>query len=159
MSSKKFGGKKFERKKVRLFRRCELFSAQTFLLDSIYPFQIIFGAKNSLHGFPKVWKPEGIRKKVRAEKSSNCRKSRTFFLSNFFPQNFFWFIWKQRCYSNGRPLILKLVPNDEEWNDKEAQFNWIWQRKLVLKCNVTILKTIINVPNKLGLSCAKLRLA
>ena len=92
-------------------------------------------------------KPAESRRKVRAEKSSNRRKSRTFFLSNFFPPKFFWFIWKQRCYNNGRPLILKLVPNDEEWNDKETRFNWIWQRKLVLKWNVTILKIIINVPN------------
>ena len=57
---------------------------------------------------------------------------------------FFLFIWKHSCC---RPLILKHVPNDEEWNDKGAQFNWIWQWKFVLKCNVTILKTIINIPN------------
>ena len=36
-------------------------------------------------------KTKGIRKKVRAEKSSNRRKSQTFFLSNFFPPNFFQF--------------------------------------------------------------------
>ena len=53
----------------------------------------------------------GIRKKIRAEKSSNRWKSRTFFWSNFFPPKFFWFIWNQMWYNNGRPLILKLVPN------------------------------------------------
>ena len=71
---------------------------------------------------PKLFPPSTMyrdQEKVRAEKSSNCRKSRTFFLSNFFPTNLFWFIWKQRCM-NGRPLILKLVPNDEELNDKIA---------------------------------------
>ena len=35
----------------------------------------------------------GSRNKVRAEKSSNRRKSQTFFLSNFFPLKFFEFIW------------------------------------------------------------------
>ena len=83
----------------------------------------------------------GCRKKVRAEKSLNHRKSWTFFLSNFFPQKVFWFIWKQRCYSNnGRPLILKLVPNDEV-----AWFSWNWQRKSILKRNVTVLKTAFYV--------------
>ena len=32
-------------------------------------------------------------------------------------------------------------------NDKIARFNWIWQRKLVLKCNATTLQIIINLPN------------
>ena len=48
MNKKKFGGKKFERKKVRLFRRFELFSARTFFL---IPFRnkhffFIFGQKD-----------------------------------------------------------------------------------------------------------------
>ena len=38
---KKFRGKKFERKKVRLFRRFKLFSARTFLLDSLQP-QLVY---------------------------------------------------------------------------------------------------------------------
>ena len=63
----------------------------------------------------------GSRRKVRAEKSLNCRKTCTFFLLKFFPPHFFWFIWKQRCYSNDRPLILKLVPNDSVEIDKENQ--------------------------------------
>ena len=59
-----------------------------------------------------------IKNRVRSgrdqEKSSSRKKFKSPKKSNFFPQIFFWFIWKQRCYSNGRPLILKLVPNDEE---------------------------------------------
>ena len=100
----------------------------------------------------------GIRKKVRAEKSSNRRKSRTFFRSNFFPPNFFWFIWNQMCYNNGRPLILKPVPNHEEWDDKLAWFSWNWQRKSMLKWNVTVLCFLSKLikAHKLGLSCAKL---
>ena len=89
----------------------------------------------------------GDQEKSLSGKKFELPKKSNFFPLELFSSNFFWFIWKQGCYSNGRPLILKLVPNDEEWNDKEAWFNWIWQRKLVLKCNVTILKTIINVPN------------
>ena len=38
-----------------------------------------------------------------------------FFLSNFFPQFFFWFRWNQMCYRDGRPLILKLIPNKGKW--------------------------------------------
>ena len=106
------------------------------------------------------WPPlaNGARKKVRAEKSSNRRKSRTFFRSNFFPPNFFWFIWNQRCYNNGRPLILKLVPNHEEWDDKLAWFSWKWQRKSMLKWNVTVLCFLYKLikAHKLGLSCAQL---
>ena len=45
-------------------------------------------------------------KKVWAEKSLNRRKSRTFFLLNFFPPNFCWFLWKQRGYKNGYHFIL-----------------------------------------------------
>ena len=48
------------------------------------------------------------------EKSSSGKKFESPKKSNFFPQFFFWFIWKQRCYNNGRPLILKPVPNEEE---------------------------------------------
>ena len=55
------------------------------------------------------------QEKSSSRKKLNRRKSLTFFLSNFFPQILFW---KQRCYNNGKPLILKLVPNDEEGNDK-----------------------------------------
>ena len=80
------------------------------------------------------------RKKVRAEKRSNHQKSQPFFVSNFFPPKYFWFIWKQRCYKNGKPLILKPVPYDEEWNDKIARIRWNWQRKSILKWIVTVLK-------------------
>ena len=79
-------------------------------------------------------KPLGRRKKVQVEKSSNRRKSQTF------SSNFFWLIWKQRSYNNGRPLILKLVPNDEEWNDRISWFIWNWQRKSILKLIVTVLQ-------------------
>ena len=48
------------------------------------------------------------------EKSSSGKKFESPKKSNFFPPNVLWFTWKQRCYNNGRPLILKLVPNDEE---------------------------------------------
>ena len=65
--------------------------------------------------------------------------------SNFFPPNFFWSIWNQRSHKNGRPLILKLVPNNEEWNDKPEWFSWNWQRKFILKWNVTVLKTVFYV--------------
>ena len=64
--------------------------------------------------FPSSRCPGGSRKKVRAEKSSNRQKSQTFIPLELFYSKFFWFIWMQRCYNNGRPLILKLVPNDEE---------------------------------------------
>ena len=98
--AKKLGlGKKVERKKVRIPEKVEIF------------FVALFHVLEYL---------DGIRKKVRAEKSSNRRKSRTFFLSNFFPPIFFWFIWNQMCYRDGRPLILKLIPNNEEWNNKVA---------------------------------------
>ena len=71
---------------------------------------------------------------------------------------FFWFIWNQRCYNNGRPLILKLVPNHEEWDDKLAWFSWKWQRKSMLKWNVTVLCFLYKLirAHKLGLSCAQL---
>ena len=90
-----------------------------------------------------------LRKKVWVEKSLNRQKSRTCFLWNFFPQILFWFIWKQRCYSNGWPLILKLAPNDEEWSDKITWFSWNWQKIYLRVCvcvfipswNVTVLKT------------------
>ena len=104
----------------------------------------------------------GSRKKVRAEKSSNRRKSRTFFLSNFFPPKFFWFIWKQRCYNNGRPLILKLVPNDEEWNDKISWFICELTKKIYLKVECyssqdwLLCQNKSKHINKVGLSCAKL---
>ena len=40
----------------------------------------------------------GRRKKVRAEKSLNCRKSRTFFPLKLFPSNFFlWLIWNMEA--------------------------------------------------------------
>ena len=94
--------------------------------------------------------PSGSRKKVRAEKSSNRRKIRTFFLSNFFPPNSFWFLWNQMCYIDGRPLILKLIPNNEEWNDKIAWFNWKRQRNFSLKFNVAIFKTEIYVKLQTG---------
>ena len=105
--------------------------------------------------FPRKIKPvpnhlNGIRKKVRAEKSLNRRKSRTFFLSNFFPPIFFWFIWNQMCYRYGRPLILKLIPNHEEWNNKIAWFNWNRQRNFSLKFNVAIFKTGIYVKLQTG---------
>ena len=51
------------------------------------------------------------------KKSSNRRKSLTFFHLNFFPEFFLGFIWKHLDYKKGRPLILKLIPNDEEWNN------------------------------------------
>ena len=54
----------------------------------------------------------GIRKKIRAE------KSQTFFLLNLFPPSFSWFIQNKRCHRNGRPLILKLIPNHEEWKNE-----------------------------------------
>ena len=82
----------------------------------------------------------GSRKKVGAEKSSNRRKSRTFFRSNFFPPIFFEFIWNRMSYNSGRPLILKLVPNNEEWNDEIAWFSLNSQRKFILKWNVTVHK-------------------
>ena len=71
---------------------------------------------------------------------------------------FFLFIWNQRCYNNGRPLILKLVPNHEEWDDKLAWFSWKWQRKSMLKWNVTVLCFLYKLirAHKLGLSCAQL---
>ena len=101
------------------------------------------------------------------EKLRNCQKVKLFLLefffrSNFFPwlaclctiKNFetpksrifflqiiFWFIWNQMCYRDGRPLILKLIPNNEQWYDKIAWFNWNRQRKFSLKCNVAIFKT------------------
>ena len=56
------------------------------------------------------WKKE----KSSSKKSLNRRKSLIFFLTNLFPPNLFWLIWKHRCYSNGRPLVL---------NDNIAQFN------------------------------------
>ena len=52
------------------------------------------------------------RRKVRAEKSLNRRKSRTFFLSNIFPPIFFGSYGSRGTTTMA--LILKLVPNDEE---------------------------------------------
>ena len=81
----------------------------------------------------------GSRKKVRAEKSLNRRKSRTFFLSDFYPPIFFWFRWNQMCYRYGRPL--NLIPHSGEWYDKTAQFNWNGHRKFSTKFNIKIVKT------------------
>ena len=56
-----------------------------------------------------IWRKE----KSSSEESSNGRKSQTFFPLKLFSFDFFFrFIWKQRYYINGRPLILKLFPND-----------------------------------------------
>ena len=59
------------------------------------------------------------------EKSSRGKKFESPKKSNFFPlelfsSNFFGFIWNQMCYRDGRRLILKLIPNNEEWNNKIA---------------------------------------
>ena len=51
-----------------------------------------------------------------------------FFLLNFFPIIFFWFIWICRY---GRPLILKLIPNAEEWNYKIARFFFIGKENVL----------------------------
>ena len=49
------------------------------------------------------------------EKSSSGKKFELPKKSNFFPLHFFEF---EGCYIDDRPLILKLIPNDEEWNYK-----------------------------------------
>ena len=94
----------------------------------------------------------GRKSKFSAPKKSN------FFPIELFSSKFFWFIWNQRCYNNGRPLILKLVTNHEEWDDKLAWFSWKWQRKSMLKWNVTVLCFLYKLirAHKLGLSCAQL---
>ena len=87
--------------------------------------------------------PNSLRyqeKSSRGKKFESPEKSNFFPLELFFPI-FFWFIWKQRYYNNGRPLILKFVPNDEEWNYRIAWFSWNWHRKSISKWNVTVLKT------------------
>ena len=87
MNSKKFGGKKFERKKVRLFRRFELFSARTFfLIPKNYLFkknwwkQVKYWQNTRKTGLGKKFE----RKKVRIGEKVELFSIRTFFL------NFFW---------------------------------------------------------------------
>ena len=46
------------------------------------------------------------------EKGSTGKRFESPKKSNLFPPNFFMFIERQLSYKNGRPLILKLVPND-----------------------------------------------
>ena len=67
-----------------------------FYKEKLDCFKIRYNLFHKMNPFPSAVLTDsvisaGIRKKVRAEKSSNWPKSRTFFLSNFFPQNFFEF--------------------------------------------------------------------
>ena len=65
-------------------------------------------------------------KKFQSPKKSNFIFSHFFSLELFFI--FLLFIWNQICYRDGRPLILKLIPNNEKKYDKIARFNWNRQR-------------------------------
>ena len=56
----------------------------------------------------------GLGKKFERKKVGIGEKVELFSIRTFFLK-FFEFIWKQLDYKNGRPLILKLIPNDEEW--------------------------------------------
>ena len=86
------------------------------------------------------------------EKSSSGKKFESAKKSNFFPFElfswiFFEFIWKQLDYKNGRPLILKLIPNDEEWTI------WIWPIHLI-RYRKTFLKFHFEIEN--WLECTKI---
>ena len=85
-----------------LFVRTNIFSTTKIFVDPIFVNLKFCG---HLH---LEWDQE----KSSSGKKFELPKKSNFFPLELFPQIFFWFIWKQRC--NGRPLILKLVPNDEE---------------------------------------------
>ena len=74
-----------------------------------------------------------VEEKSSSGKKFELPKKSNFFPLELFPPNIFWFIWKQRCYSNGRPLILKLVSNYEEWNDKNSMIQLKLKKKIYLK--------------------------
>ena len=90
--------------------------------------------------------------KSSSRKSSNSQKIRTILLLNFFPTISFWFRRNHMCYRDGWSLILKLIPNNEEWYDKTAWFNWNRNRKFSSKCNIKIVKIVFYVKlNKISI--------
>ena len=117
---------------------------QTKCLDTIYikvwdtDIALSIYTDTNFSFFPEVLKEEGKkfeRKKVWITKKSN------FFSLELFSSTFFLVHMEAEVLQQWQTTHFK------ELNDKIAQFNWIWQRKFVLKCNVIILKTIINLPN------------
>ena len=81
------------------------------------------------------------------EKSPRGRKFDFFGDSNFFPPIFFVSYGNRGTMEMADHSLESLFHMMKNGMIEEAWFNWIWQRKLVSKCNITILKTIIKVPN------------
>ena len=120
MNSKNFRGKKFERKKVRLFRRFELFSARTFLLDSL---------KSTLKRFCEIswnlfWNFTSIQKFLGPKillvpKFSNKKcfwTSIFFYQPNLFRSNYYIeqkFVWTQYFYFH---LFFMIEPEHKNKN-------------------------------------------
>ena len=65
-----------------------------------------------------IWNPLGSGKKFERKKVQIGEKVELLSIRTFFLNFFLGFIWKQLDYKNGRPLILKLIPNDEESNNQ-----------------------------------------
>ena len=61
---------------------------------------------------------EWVQEKSLKEKKCESPKKSTLFPLKLFTSIFFWFRWNQMCYRDGRPSILKLIPNNEEQYDK-----------------------------------------